>query len=239
MKLGIYPPRPSPSEWVNELYGGATLENEDGWRAKLTVGNGVPMSVRPPSSEGPPRTGRSGTLTEEEVYTLLSSTRRRAVIQSLRQNGDGMFIRELSERIAETEIEGQPVTRADRKSVYISLHQSHLPLLDKRGIIEYDTQSKRVTLLEPATQLTNHMDLENLSSESRYALVSLGLSLVGIFLLLAADLGLLATSPRLSLRLAYVAFGLGAVISIVQLYRFGVISRWLAIDRDRIVPTGD
>lgn len=197
------------------------------------------MSVRPPTSEAPPRRGRAGTLTEDEVYTLLSSSRRRAVIQSLRQNGDGMSIRELSECIAETEMDGQPVARADRKSVYIALHQSHLPLLDKRGIIEYDTQSKRVTLLKPSTQLTDHMDMENLSSERRNAFVSLVLSLVGILLLTASDFGLLVSSSGLPLRVAYVAFGLGAMISIVQLYRLGDITRWLAIDRDRIVQAGD
>lgn len=99
------------------------------------------------------------TLPEEEIYDILRNARRRRIIEELRSRLGEIMLRDLAESIAETETDQSPAPRDSRQSVYNSLHQTHLPKLDKRGIIEYDSNRKTVRLTEEFRNVDIYMEV--------------------------------------------------------------------------------
>jgi len=77
-------------------------------------------------------------LTSQEVYTLLSSNRRRHTIQYLNEVERTVTVRELSQELAERD-------NADRQSVYITLIQGHLQKLAEKDVVDYNRSQKQVT----------------------------------------------------------------------------------------------
>lgn len=73
----------------------------------------------------------------DELFTLLSSSRRRHVVELLDEQGGEAMFRELTDAVARRET-GEPVRYDQRKRVYVSLRQSHLPRLADAGVVEYD-----------------------------------------------------------------------------------------------------
>lgn len=53
----------------------------------------------------------------------------------------------------------EPAPRYVRESVYVSLHQTHLPTLHDLGVADYDRDRKVITLLDPVREVTRHMEL--------------------------------------------------------------------------------
>jgi hypothetical protein len=94
-----------------------------------------------------------------EIHDILRNDRRRRVIKQLQQRLEPVTLRELSERIAEHESGTAPAPRKLRESVYNSLHQTHLPKLDERGIVEYDENRKTVRLCEGARHVDVYMEV--------------------------------------------------------------------------------
>lgn len=87
-------------------------------------------------------------LSSDQVYSVLSDKRRRYAIHYLKQQNEAIPVRELAEQVAAWE-NGKGVnelTSQERKRVYIALYQSHLPTLDKQGIVEYDDDRGMVSL---------------------------------------------------------------------------------------------
>lgn len=81
----------------------------------------------------------SGSIETDQQFHLLSNERRRSVIQVVDEYGS-IGLSELAERVASKEY-NKPVDRLDsqeRKRVYISLYQCHLPKMDDAGAIDYD-----------------------------------------------------------------------------------------------------
>jgi DNA-binding transcriptional ArsR family regulator len=76
----------------------------------------------------------------EEVFTLLSNSRRRRVVRLLADADGEMTISELSERIAAAEegVDRDDLSSSDRKRVYISLYQTHLPKLEEHDAVSMD-----------------------------------------------------------------------------------------------------
>jgi len=87
-------------------------------------------------------------ISTDEVFALLSNERRRNVLRHLSTNGGEVRLRELATSIAaeENDVDPVEVTYAQRKRLYTSLYQSHLPRMERSGVIEYDRNSGAVTL---------------------------------------------------------------------------------------------
>ena len=90
-------------------------------------------------------------LTTDEVFHLLSNSRRRAIILELMDN-DPLTKRELAERISESE-------DGSLQSVKVSIHQSHLPKLADADVINYDSH---ITLGPNAEELQKHLETDSL-----------------------------------------------------------------------------
>lgn len=102
-------------------------------------------------SRGPERTAEVGelgtTLSADLAFKLLSSERRRDLVRCLDGVDGTVDLRDLSERVAATE---NGTTRGalsydQRKRVYVSLRQTHLPKLSNAGAIDYDPDRSIIT----------------------------------------------------------------------------------------------
>lgn len=100
---------------------------------------------------------RSPEVPETEIHELLRNERRQQVIEQLQQTIGSISLRELSEAIAANETGTSPPPTNIRQSVYNSLHQTHLPKLDERGIITYDADRKTICLNDEARALERYM----------------------------------------------------------------------------------
>ncbi|MDL0118541.1 hypothetical protein PNQ29_08665 [Halobacterium salinarum] len=84
------------------------------------------------------------------VFTLLSNARRLLLVNylALFEYGRKVEVRHLARVIGSIETQTPPrsVATEHYESAYNSLIQTHLPKLDKQGIIEYDDRAKVVTV---------------------------------------------------------------------------------------------
>lgn len=100
-------------------------------------------------------------LTSETAYAVLSDKRRRYAIHYLKQAENPVTVRELAEQVAAWENEKplDEITSQERKRVYIALYQSHLPTLDKQGIVDYDSDRGVVSLTEAMAARTIYLEV--------------------------------------------------------------------------------
>jgi len=102
---------------------------------------------------------RTGSIADEEIHDILRNSRRRATLQHLRETVGSTSLRELSVWIAERESGESPPPTGLRESVYNSLHQTHLPKLDREGVVIYDRDRKTVELDDPAREVSLYMEV--------------------------------------------------------------------------------
>jgi DNA-binding transcriptional ArsR family regulator len=126
-------------------------------------------------------------LSKDTVFSILSNRRRRHVLRYLRHNRGSASLRDLAERIAtwENDVPVDDLTYKQRKRVYSSLHQTHLPKLDEAGVVDYDRSEGTVTMADRAADLDAYLrstDDRDISWPVRY----LGLSAAALLLLPAA-----------------------------------------------------
>lgn len=95
---------------------------------------------------------------EAEIHDLLSNDRRRHVIEELTDEVGIVTLRGLAERIARTEVGGDP-PRNRVRSMYNSLHQTHLPRLDDLDVVAYDSDRKTVRLDDGAQAVHVYMEV--------------------------------------------------------------------------------
>lgn len=103
------------------------------------------------------------TLSKDTVFQVLSSSRRRFVIEYLQRHasdGESVTLRELSEELAadENDLPVSEVTYKQRKRVHTSLYQLHLSTLKNSGIIQYDERSGTVSLARRAREFSPYFE---------------------------------------------------------------------------------
>lgn len=140
--------------------------------------------------------GNTNTIEPQEVHDILRNDRRRNVIKQLQNRLEPVSLRVLSERIAEIETGESPPPSDVRASVYNSLHQTHLPKLDEKDIIDYDKDRKTVRLREPAREVDLYMEVVTPYGIT-WAAYYRTLGVVALFSMLGAviDLPLVGTVP--------------------------------------------
>jgi hypothetical protein len=112
-------------------------------------------------------TGRSGVetrddsgLAADETFGVLANRRRRQVVAYLRDGDGTATVGALAEHVASAECDKprERLTSAERKRVYVSLYQNHLPMMDDRGVVEYRDDRKTVRLRDAARELDPYLD---------------------------------------------------------------------------------
>ena len=107
-------------------------------------------------------------LSKDEVFNLLRNSRRRAALQYLMERESKATRSELAEHIAAVENGVTPteLNSAQRKRVYVSLYQNHLPKMDEYGVIRYDAREGTAELTSEARVLAHYLDTDIGESES-------------------------------------------------------------------------
>ena len=97
-------------------------------------------------------------LDEREIHEVLGNDRRRLALEALREGGGEESVRTLSEQIAAHETGEDPPPKKKRQSVYVSLHQTHLPKLDRLDVVTYD-DAREVRLDERIEEVRVFMEV--------------------------------------------------------------------------------
>ena len=152
----------------------------------------------------------------ETVFSILSNRRRRYVLHFLKGRDGPVELRELSERIAAWENGCRPerITSKERKRVYAALHQSHLPKMDRAGVVSYDRDRGTIELTDATSEFDVYLEVVP-RSELDWGEFYLGLGALGtvVAALVALDVtpfGLLSPVVYLFL-FALTALVVGAV----------------------------
>jgi hypothetical protein len=156
-------------------------------------------------------------LEPADIHDVLRNERRRLVIERLRERGGSETVRELSEHIASVESGENPPPRNIRQSVYVSLHQTHLPKLDELGIVAYDSDAKEVSLARRAEQVAVYMEVVpkyGLSWGEYY----LGLGLLGLLVVLGSSVGVPILARIDAAALAVVVFTVIVCSAVYHIY---------------------
>ncbi|ELZ46347.1 hypothetical protein C464_11048 [Halorubrum coriense DSM 10284] len=102
-------------------------------------------------------------LSPDGVFELLSNHRRRMVLYYLRTNGGAVDVQELATEIAamENDVPADELTSQQRKRVYVSLYQTHLPKMAEMNTIEYDKDGGTVRLADRADDIDEYLTTED------------------------------------------------------------------------------
>jgi len=98
-------------------------------------------------------------LSQDEVFDLLSSARRRYVIYVLRTRSEPMEVTDLAEEVAawENDTTIDELSSQERKRVYVSLYQTHIPKLASAGVVDYDRDTGLVELTRKTGQMDRYL----------------------------------------------------------------------------------
>ncbi|MEM0503262.1 MAG: hypothetical protein QXX76_00240 [Archaeoglobaceae archaeon] len=87
---------------------------------------------------------------------ILLSPRRKCILEHLSQNGGEASVEEVISKILE--LENKERNYKSRKSVYVSLMQTHLPRLEKEGIVKYDKKMGKIILINLPDDLKMYVE---------------------------------------------------------------------------------
>lgn len=114
----------------------------------------------PPSDASEPAI--SGGLSKSDIFDLLRNERRRFVLHYLKNNpGEEVTIGALADQVAAWEygVSCEEVSSTQRKRVYTTLQQSHLPKMDDAGIVEFDRDRGTITAKDVVEELTIYLEI--------------------------------------------------------------------------------
>lgn len=153
-------------------------------------------------------------ISRDIVFEVLKNKRRRLVLEILKKNGGRGTLSELSEQIAarENDVEQEVVTSDQRKRVYVGLYQRHLPKLDGEGVINFDQRSGDIALTDLGEELCSYPTWKD-SADNTWPKLSLGVSVVGLSLVLASWLQGLSLYWSLGfVAVTFGALGIGRIL---------------------------
>ncbi|WP_246066453.1 DUF7344 domain-containing protein [Halorubrum cibi] len=96
------------------------------------------------------------------MFSLLSNPRRRFILQYLNRTGESIQLQDLATEVAawENETEPEALTDKQRKRLYVSLYQTHIPKLEEAGIVDYDGDTGDIRLTDRGSDLNRYLDAE-------------------------------------------------------------------------------
>lgn len=110
-------------------------------------------------TRGVPRTDEER-LSQSAVFTLLSHTFRRGVIDCLCDYDETLTLADLADEVVcrcrDEAIED--IDAAEVKRVYMALYHTHIPKLVEYDVVEYDQERDLVAPTERAREITEYLD---------------------------------------------------------------------------------
>lgn len=127
----------------------------------------VPTSQPPTETTNVTDADETG-LSTDTLFELLKNRRRRDAIEYLTAGDGTATLSDMAEQIAaqENDVSVEAINSKQRKRVYISLYQCHLPKMDQAGIIEFDKNRGTIVLNEGARQLYPYLRASKNNTET-------------------------------------------------------------------------
>jgi len=159
-------------------------------------------------------------LSRDQMFDILSSSRRRYTLYYLRQQKEPVQLTDLAEELAawENDTTVEELSSQARKRVYVSLYQTHAPKLQEAGLITYDADTGEIALREDAPEVKPF--ISNSDSESKWYQYYGAVALLNALLLLGAIVGV----PLLS-AVSPIVIGLVVISSFLALSIVHAVSR--------------
>ncbi|QRV13463.1 hypothetical protein JMJ58_10830 [Haloterrigena salifodinae] len=156
-----------------------------------------------------------GNSDQGEIFDLLSNHRRRYAIHYCKREDEPVTLGDLAEHVAAWELdkEVEEITSAERKRVYTSLQQTHLPTLERAEMIEFDNRT--IELTDEASELDVYLDVVPADSIP-WGLYYLGLAIVSSVVMTGLWLEVVPTGAVSELGWATLVFALFAVSAVVH-----------------------
>lgn len=153
-----------------------------------------------------------------EIFDLLSNHRRRYTIHYCKREECPVTLSDLAEQVAAWEQDKDicEITSAERKRVYTSLQQTHLPTLDDAGMIHYE--NGEIELTERADDLDVYLDVVPGDSVP-WGIYYLGLSVFSALVIAGLWAEVVPTDPVPTLGWATMLVVLFAVSAVVHVYQ--------------------
>jgi predicted house-cleaning noncanonical NTP pyrophosphatase (MazG superfamily) len=132
----------------------------------------------------------NGSLTRDEIFEMLSNRRRRFVIQYLKNEEEAGTLSDIAEHVAAWENDSTvtDISASERKTVYSSLQQFHLPKMDETGVVEFDRRAGVVELTDTASELDIYLEVVD-RYDIPWSFYYMGISAIGAILVGLASLG--------------------------------------------------
>ncbi|MDO9517733.1 MAG: hypothetical protein Q7J10_06740 [Methanosarcinaceae archaeon] len=96
-------------------------------------------------------------LSKSDIFSVLQNDRRRCVLELLNSDGS-QSLRTMSEAIACMESGTAEPMSSVRKSIYVSLLQTHLPKMESLGILTFDKFEDKVELMPAAADMKVYLE---------------------------------------------------------------------------------
>ena len=155
-----------------------------------------------------------GTLSADTIHEVLSNSRRRKTLEFIRERG-ALSHAELAELIAEAETGESPPPRNIRRSVYVSLQQTHLPKLSDENIVVRHPESDELVLGEDVGDVAVYLEVVP-ERELAWSEFTAGVCVLGILLVVAEWVGVPFMTALNSPLLLAMLFGVLLVASVWQ-----------------------
>ncbi|MFC7212922.1 hypothetical protein ACFQO4_02355 [Saliphagus sp. GCM10025334] len=126
----------------------------------------------------------------EDIREMTRNLRRRYVLYCLSERDGPVDLFDLVERVASWESGCEPdqLDRRTVKSVYSSLYQSHLPLLEERDLVSFDRQRKIVSPTDRTKRVTIEFRTDPSPLDWQSAATIVGISVAAASVSLWGDL---------------------------------------------------
>lgn len=126
-------------------------------------------------------------LTQDDIFEILSNSRRRYLIHTLHQHNGAVELSDLATYTAAWEhgVDIDQIESDQRRRVYISLYQTHLPKLVEYGVVDYDEDANTVSLTDRVDRIDHYLYIDEEPS-TRWWLYYASLSVVAVLLLAAS-----------------------------------------------------
>ena len=192
----------------------STTDSEDTTNRTAGDGNGSTASTGASTVES-----GDGQIPYDECFDLLSNHRRRYALHYLQQQDDGVALGELADQVAawENGVDVDAVSYDERKRVYTSLQQVHLPRMDNLDVVEFDDREGHVRIGIAAEHLDVYLEIVT-GNDVSWSTFYLGLVAVNAGLLGGATLGLPVLSAIPGIGWAAFAVTTFLVASLAHMY---------------------
>ena len=127
----------------------------------------------------------------DECFDLLSNHRRRYTLHYLQQNEESVSLGDLSEQVSawENGSSVEDISYDERKRVYTSLQQVHLPRMDDAGVVSFDDREGVVDIGPAAEELDIYLEIVQ-GKDIPWSAFYLGLAVLNVSVMATAMLGL-------------------------------------------------